>query len=155
MCLFKFYRSCQIAHLKGYNDSYFYYNYMSVQFPPVSMPTKGIIINLTTCQSYGSEMNAHISLNTLRPSISLPAIVFSTNCYFLYSLLMFFMGLFIFFPIILEELFCILYFIDIVHSPLIYYAGKFPNIFLKLWCCWWYLWHAKKHICNAYSHIFT
>ena len=36
---------------------------MSIHFSPASMPAKGIITNLTTCQSHGGEMNAHCYLH--------------------------------------------------------------------------------------------
>ena len=60
--------------------------------------------------------------------LSLPVIVFSINCF--HSHCSSFHG--IIYPIFFL-LFCrnSLYFIDIVHSPLIYYANVFPNVFLN------------------------
>lgn len=96
-----------------------------------------------------------ISLNTMRLSISLLAIVFST-VFFIFIALFSHGVIYLFFHYFLRT---ILYFVLywFLHSPLIYYASKFPKIFLKFWCCLWYPWHAKSTyamhtVIYIYSH---
>lgn len=83
-----------------------------------------------------------ISQNTMRLSVSLPAIIFSTNCSF-YIHCSFFMGLFIFFP-----LFCKNYF---VFCTLL--LCNFP-IYSLVFAAVYDILGMQKYICNAYSHVY-
>ena len=103
---------------------------MNVHFFPASLPAKGIITNLTICQSDGGELRAHCYFNFHFPNCSkteLPVIVFSMNCFCIHCLPIHGITYLIF------SLFCrnSLYFIEIVHSSYIYYANVFPNLLFK------------------------
>lgn len=127
MYTLKFYRSCQAVYLNDHNNSYFYYNYMNAHFFPASMPAKGIITNLTICQSNGGEFRAHCYFNFHFPNHSKTG--FASHCLFyelfLYYIVHLSMELFIpFFHSCRNSL----YFIEIFHSSLIYYTNVFPNL---------------------------
>jgi len=64
---------------------------MNVHFFPASMPAKGIITNLTICQSNGGEFRAHCYFNFHFPNHSKTGFVSHCLFYelFLYSLLIF------------------------------------------------------------------
>lgn len=132
---------------------------MSVHFSPASMPAKGIITNLTTCRSHGGEMNAHCYFNFHFSKYNETEYKFTGHCLFhsfFYIHCYFFPWDYLsFFHYFLRTtLYFVLYWF--LHSPLIYYASKFPNIFLKFWCCLWYPWHAKStYAMHTVTYIYS
>lgn len=128
MCIFKFYRSCQTVHLKGYKKLIFLLQLYECVLFPVSMPAEGIITNLTICQSDRGEMRVHCYFNFHFPNYSETG--FASHCLF-YKVFQihcsFFHG--IIYPIFLLFYRNSLYFIDMDHSPLVYHANVFSLIY--------------------------
>lgn len=120
---------------------------MSVHFSPASMPVKGIITNLTSCQSHGGKINAHCYFNFHFSKYNETKYKFTCHylfykLFFLYSLFIF-MGLFIFFPLFCKNYFVICTLL-LCNFPI--YALDFDAVYDIL--------GMQKYICNAYSHVY-